>query len=80
MTRTMKSMTGIAHDLATNREEKAMARKHYVVVSLTSKGTPSKYDTATLRYNGTVTLEQAEARKAIMEHLNPDRRYTIVTR
>ena len=73
-----KSMTGIHHDLATNRAEKANANKKFVVVSLTWQGAPHAVTGEDLTYNGTATLADAEARKAAMEKLNPRRRYTIL--
>lgn len=73
-----KSMTGIAHDLATNRTAKRLGRMAYVVMPLPRTGTV-KIRKDDMLYNATETYEQAIDRKAIMERLNPRRRYTIVT-
>jgi hypothetical protein len=50
------------------------------VVGVTTRGTPAKPDRATWRYNGTVTLKEAEARKALMERLNPGKAFVIMPR
>ena len=77
--RTPKSMAGIFHDLQANRTDKANEDKKFVVLSLTWQGTPTRMDATALRYNGTVTMADAEERKAAMERLNPRRRYAIIT-
>ena len=73
-----QSMTGIFKDLASNRRDKANAQIAFVVARITKKGVPEKTSNIDLRWNGTRTLEAAEARRAEMARLNPGSTYVVL--
>lgn len=73
-----KSMRGIFNDLTANRQEKAAAAKHFVVIGLTKSGKPYKVTAQDLQYNATRTLEEAETRRLALKALNPAKTFVIL--
>ena len=75
---TPRSMTGIFHDLASNRHEARNAMKRFVVVSVKRNGQPYKVTARDIATCGTVTRADAEVRQAALEAMNPGRMFTIL--
>jgi len=73
---TIRNMNTVARELSAGRAAAKKAAKSFAVRSLTKAGTVSKVADSPM--NLTDTLEQAEARKAMMEKMNPGRSFVIV--
>ena len=72
----MKTTTAF-NILHTNRRNRRRAQVRFVAVSLKKDGTPRKVMPCDLD-DGFATREEAEAKAAQMEKLNPGRRFAVV--
>ena len=73
-----QSMRGIFNDLASIRQDRANARKRFVVVRCKKDGTPRKVTAEDIRWTGTETREEATAKQAERARLNPGKQFVVV--